>query len=124
MTRVPLSVPRSWRVVVVAVAAALALAGCGSAPSATATPVVGIPSLSIVVPLSTVGCTSSNSCLALGGNGSDVAPSATGQVRHANGAWSALSLPSVQSGTVATTSCWSTGCLIGGAQSSGNLLWL
>lgn len=126
MSRVPLSVPRPRRVAVVAVVAALTLAGCGSAPKVAEAPVVGVPSLSIVVPLSTVGCTGSNSCIALGanGSGSDVAPYATGQVRHANGVWSPLSLPSVPSGTVSSTSCWNTGCLIGGSQTSGDLLWL
>ena len=124
MSRVPLSVPRSWRVVVVALTAALMLAGCGSAPRGGAPRVVGIPSLSILVPLSTVGCTGSDSCVALGGDGSDVAPSTLGEVRHADGSWRPLGLPAVQAGVVSSSSCWSSGCLIAGSQSSGDLLWL
>jgi hypothetical protein len=118
------SVPSSWRVVVVALTAALVLAGCGSALRVGAPRVVGVPSLSILVPLSTVGCTGSDSCVALGGDGSDVAPSTFGEVRHADGSWRSLGLPAVQAGFVSSTSCWSSGCLIAGSQSSGDLLWL
>jgi len=76
------------------------------------------------VPLSTVGCTGSDSCVALGGDGSDVAPSTLGEVRHADGSWRPLGLPAVQAGVVSSSSCWSSGCLIAGSQSSGDLLWL
>jgi photosystem II stability/assembly factor-like uncharacterized protein len=109
---------------VVALGAALALSGCGSTPHVAVAHVVGTPSLSIQVPLDTVGCTASGSCVALGGDGSSAAPSTLGEVRHANGTWQTLSLPTVQSGVISTTSCWTNGCLIGGSQSSGDLLWL
>jgi hypothetical protein len=117
------SVPRSWRAVV-ALGAALLLAGCGSAPEAVAPRVRGTPSISILVPLNTVGCTGSDSCVALGGDGADVAPSTVAEVRHSNGTWEALKLPAVQAGVVSSISCWSSGCLIGGSQSAGDLLWL
>ena len=123
MSRVPVSVPRSWRVVVVALGAALMLAGCGSSPGVAVPLVLGTPSLSILVPLGAVGCTGSDSCIALGGDGAAVAPSTIAELLRANGTWTPLVLPPVQAGVVSSISCWSSGCLIGGSQSSGDLLW-
>lgn len=109
------------RYVLVGVIAALTLASCNSA--LTPTRVIGLPSIGISVPLRNVACTTSGSCLALGTTGGSSSPSSVGEYRRTSGHWSALVVPLALSSVITTTSCWSTGCLIGGVQPSGSLLW-
>jgi hypothetical protein len=111
----------AWRGIVVVGVAALVLGGCNS--SVARTHVTGLPSIGISVPLHTVACTTTGSCLALGTTGADTAPSSVGEYRENNGQWSSLVVPSAPSSVITSASCWSTGCLIGGEQSSGSLLW-
>jgi len=101
--------------------AAVLLAGCNA--SVVTTNVTGVPSLGLSVPLHTVACTTTGSCVALGTTGSDLAPSSVGEYRQANGTWSSLVVPSAPSSVITTASCWSTGCLVGGVQPSGAMLW-
>lgn len=121
MSPQPASARRSWRAIAVMGAGALMLAGCSSA--VVVNPVVGQPSIGIAVPLHTVACTTTGSCVALGTTGSDVTPSSVGEYRENNGSWSSLVVPSAPSSVITSASCWSTGCLIGGVQPAGNLLW-
>jgi hypothetical protein len=121
MSRAPASVRTSWRAIAVVGAAALLLAGCNSAVAVA--PVTGLPSIGISVPLHTVACTTTGSCVAIGTTGANLTPSAVGEYRENNGTWSSLVVPSAPSSVITSASCWSTGCLIGGVQPGGNLLW-
>lgn len=109
--------PRSLLVIA---AAGLALAGCASA---TVTTLAGVPSASIEVPLSVVGCTSTDTCLALGTSNSASGPSALAEQRRAGGTWRALRVPSAPSSRLGAMACSHTACLAGGEQPSGDLLW-
>jgi hypothetical protein len=71
-----------------------------------------------------VACTTSGDCIAAGGDDSSVTPSSTAEVRHANGTWSAVTVPSTLSQNVTSAACWSSECLIGGTQPSGDSLWI
>jgi hypothetical protein len=104
--------------------AGLVLASC--ATMTTAKPhVTGLPAISISVPLSTVACTTNNSCVAIGTSPFDVSPTSVGEYRTSQGRWSALTVPSADSSTfVVGASCWSNGCLFVGSQSNGDLVWL
>jgi len=121
MSRVPTSVRTRWRAVGAVVVAGVTLAGCGTV--AITSRVMGYPSINISVPLNVVACTTTNTCLAVGASGADVGLSTVGEVRRANGSWTSLYVPPAQSSVVTTAACWSNGCLIGGTQPSGTLLW-
>jgi hypothetical protein len=114
-----MTMPRPRPLLVIAVAG-LALAGCASA---TVTTLAGVPSASVEVPLSVVGCTSADTCVALGTSNSASGPSALGEQRRASGTWHALSVPSAPSSRLAAMACSHTLCLAGGDQPSGDLLW-
>ncbi len=114
-----------WRAAPVVMVAALALAGCGSVAKVVGPPhLSGTPSISIEVPLQIVACTASGACIAAGGDDSNAAPSATAEVRDADGSWSAISIPSTLSQSISSSACWSNGCLIGGSVPSGDSLWV
>lgn len=110
-----------WRAPAALVIGALLLAGCNS--TLAVTHVTGTPSIGISVPLRTVACTTTGSCVALGTTGSNLVPSSVGEYRENNGTWSTLVVPGAPSSVITAASCWSIGCLIGGEQPSGNLLW-
>ena len=122
MSRVVTSVRRACRVAMSVLGAGLILAACGTT-TGTVT-VVGVPSHSITVPLRVVACTTDNSCVTVGTSGSDSGPSSVGEFRTPNGRWTPLYVPPAPSSLVTTASCWSTACLIGGTQPSGDLLWI
>lgn len=124
MSRATATARRSWRGALVVGVAALVLAGCGSAKAVVGPHLTGAPSLSIDVPLQSVACTTSGACVAAGANGSTVAPSAVVQVSRANGVWTAPNLPSTTVTTISSAACWSSQCLVGGSQDSGDTLWL
>lgn len=123
MSRVRASV-RSWTYVgVVGVGVALILASCGTPAVAPNTPVSGVPSTSISVPLTTVGCTATT-CVAVGTSTSDVAPMSVGESRGAHGGWSAIATPAIASTvTIQDASCWSDGCLFVGQDAGGDVAW-
>ena len=99
------------------------LASCAT-PTVTSPHVTGLPAISISVPLSSVGCTTNNSCVALGTSSLDVSLTSVGEYRLTSGRWAALAVPNADPSTVITSSsCWSEGCLFVGSQSSGDLVW-
>jgi hypothetical protein len=123
MSRVPTNV-RSWtRVGIAGTVAALILASCGTAV-VTALPVVsGVPSTSISIPLTSVGCTATT-CVAVGTSTTDVAPMAVAEVRAVSGGWKPLATPALTSTvTIQGTSCWSNTCLFVGQDSGGDVIW-
>ncbi len=101
--------------------ASIALASCGSA--ATALRADGQPSNSINVPLTSVGCTSSGACIALGTTGSASNPTTTAQVRNRRGVWSTLNVPAAPVALVYDGSCASALCFFVGTRNTGELLW-
>jgi hypothetical protein len=122
MSRVPPSARSIVRIALGVSLAAVLLAACGSA--AVVTPgVVGSPSISISVPLATVACTTSNSCVAVGTSNATVGPVSVGQYRRPNGQWSPLAVPSVPSSSIASASCWHSQCLVGGSSLNGDVIW-
>lgn len=122
MSRVPVNARSIARVFVGTSVAALLLAACG-ATTIVAPRIKGLPSISISVPLSAVGCTLSNSCVAVGTSNATVGPTSVGQYRRPSGRWSPLAVPWVASSSVGLSSCWSSQCLLGGSSPSGDLLW-
>ena len=124
MSRATATARRSWRGGLIVGVTAMLLAGCGSAKVVVSPHLTGTPSLGINVPLQSVACTTSGACVAAGANGSSVAPSAVVQVSRANGVWTAPSVPSTLVNSFSSAACWSSQCLVGGAQLSGDTLWL
>ncbi|HUX05387.1 MAG TPA: hypothetical protein VMV53_10850 [Acidimicrobiales bacterium] len=109
------------RVAVALLASGLVLAGCGT--TAAVTTIAGTPSISIAVPLRTVACTATGICVAVGTSGADAGITSAGEDRSATGAWRSLEVPAAPSSQLTTSSCWNDGCLFGGAQPSGDLVW-
>lgn len=100
---------------------ALLLVGCTTVPVALGA--VGVPSLSLNAPLTTVACTSTGTCIALGASGTANAPTTTAQIRNHKGVWSTLNVPAASVASFYSGSCATTRCYFGGARSSGELLW-
>lgn len=125
MIRVPAHARASLRIACAGVVGALLLAACGTVATVSIPTVTGVPSASISVPLSAVGCTTNGSCVAVGTSNTGVGPTSLGEYRLARGGWVTLAVPTaLQSTYVVTSSCWNTGCLFGGEQPSGDALWL
>jgi hypothetical protein len=103
-------------------ASALVLSACGT-QTVSVPAVNGTPSINISVPLSSVACTTSNSCVALGTSQSGGTPASAGEVRVANGRWIVIGVPGVTSGYVTGAACGRTQCLFVGAQPTGDLVW-
>ncbi len=99
----------------------LLLAACGS----TTTPLalVGRPTLNISVPLSLSACDAIRHCYSVGTTGLDASPSSAGQVATAGHGWRTVAVPSAPSTEMAAASCWNNGCLFGGADSAGDVIW-
>jgi hypothetical protein len=124
MSRVTASPRKTWIGAAFFTVASLALAACGSTTAVIVPPHInGTPSVSIDVALQKVACTTAGTCIAVGADDSLVAPSAIGEVAHANATWSPITLPSTLSQSVTAISCWSSQCLIGGALPSSDSLW-
>lgn len=105
------------------VAGGLLLAACGSTAPAPAT-LDGVASVSVSVPLSAVGCTTNDTCYAVGTTGVDTTVTTAAQYNVKGGAWHALVAPSAPYGTLTTSSCWRDGCLFGGSgPTGGDLVW-
>jgi hypothetical protein len=123
MIRVPAHVRSLVRVVAMCSVAGTVLASCATSIK-TSPHLTGLPANSISVPLSSVGCTTNNSCVAIGTSDLGVSPTSVGEYRLPNGRWAALSVPNADlSAFLASSSCWSDGCLFVGSQSSGDLVW-
>lgn len=112
----------SLRVVAIASIGALFLAGCATSPVANS-PLSGTPASSISVPLSSVGCTLNDVCVALGTSGTTLGPHAVAEFSTPKGRWFNLALPNTASPLLVTTACSSSQCLIGGSQPGSDLLW-
>ena len=123
MSPVPQSAPRRWSAGVIVLTAGLLLAACGTVTPPPFSGVVGIPSISLTVPLQVVACTTGDSCVALGASGSDFAPTSTGEVRSATSTWRSLNVPGAPSSQLTSSSCWDSGCLAGGIGPGGDLVW-
>ena len=123
MSRVAANV-RSWaRAAVASAVAALVLAACGTAAVAPIPLVSGVPSISISVPLTSVGCTT-NTCVAIGTSTIDVAPTSVGELRGPSGGWRVIDTPVVTSTVnMQGSSCWSDSCMFVGQDSSGDVIW-
>jgi hypothetical protein len=113
---------RSWRPVVSIALAAAGLAGC-AATTTNASVVTGRPSISLDAPLQEVACTSAGSCLAVGVDDLGPTPASIGELRQADGRWTATVVPNASSQTITSSACWLSACLIGGSTSAGDSLW-
>ena len=102
-------------------AGALLLVGCTTVPAALGA--VGLPSLSLDAPLTTVACTSSGTCIALGASGTSNGPTTTAQIRNHKGICSAPNVPASPVASFYAGSCATTRCYFGGTRSTGELLW-
>ncbi len=109
----------------VAFGAALAgvlLAACGTA-AAPSPSVAGVPSRSISIPLTVVGCTRDDACVALGSATTAAGPAATGEFSTPRSPWIPLRLPAVGAPAIDAIGCGGSTCLVGGAEPGGDLLW-
>lgn len=123
MIRVPAHGRSLVRIAALCSIAGAVLASCSTTPTVTPR-VTGQPAISISVPLSVVGCTTDNSCVTVGTSNLGVSPVSVGEYRSSKGRWAALATPLVDSSTyIATSSCWSNGCLFAGSQSNSDLVW-
>jgi len=104
-------------------ASALLLAACGSSSPAGVV-VDGTPSISLSVPLTAVGCTTNDTCYAVGTTGVDSRVTTAAQYSDDGHTWHAVAAPPAPVSTITSSSCWSTGCLFGGTNENGaDLLW-
>jgi hypothetical protein len=101
---------------------ALVLASCASTLVASQR-LSGTPALSISVPLSGVGCTLNDVCLAVGTSSASVGPAAVGEFSNPRGRWFALSLPTSPSPLITSIACSQSSCLVAGSQPGRDLLW-
>lgn len=122
-TAVPRAPHGAARVAVVLLVGGLVLAACGT-PSSTPTPrVEGTPATSISVPLTNVGCTRNDVCVAVGAAATSGGLAAVGEFATARSPWIDLTLPATDSPLVTATACAGTTCLIGGSEAGSDLLW-
>ena len=101
--------------------AGLALSACGTSPAPPHA--VGVPSIGISVPLQSVACSGSNSCIAVGTSNASLGPTSVAQYRLPGGRWAAMGLPRTTSPSIDSTSCWRSACLIAGSSAGGDLVW-
>ncbi|MCU1364028.1 MAG: hypothetical protein JWM55_1856 [Acidimicrobiaceae bacterium] len=102
---------------------ALILASCTAAPT-SAPRALGTPAFSISVPLTNVGCTRNDVCVAVGTSSVSVGPNAVGEYASPGGRWFHLTLPPSPSPVVDAAACSGTTCLFGGSGPRSDLLWL
>jgi hypothetical protein len=103
---------------------ALVLASCGTVAVKKQVHLSGTPALSISVPLSNVGCTLNDACVAVGTSSANVGPTAIAEFSSPKGNWFNLALPPTPSPLITSTACSGTQCLLGGSRPGGDLLWL
>ena len=112
---------RKLRVGGLGLIAGLVLASCGGSPTSPA--LLGNPSLNISVPLNVAGCDDAGTCFAIGTTGLDIAPNAAAQQSTHNKPWRAVTTPNAPSTLMDAVGCWHSGCLFGGSNTSGDVLW-
>jgi hypothetical protein len=101
---------------------ALVLASCGTA-HVNAQRLSGTPALSISVPLSNVGCTLDDVCVAVGTSSAGVGPTSVGEFATPSGRWLAIALPLTATPSITSVACSGTTCLLAGSVSGRDLLW-
>lgn len=122
MNSAPTRVHLGLRLVAILSGAALLLASCG--PSrAMSQRLSGTPAFSISVPLSAVGCTLNDVCLAVGTSSASVGPTSVGEFSTPAGRWLHLTLPTSTSPLITSVACSGSGCLVGGSLPGRDLLW-
>jgi hypothetical protein len=84
---------------------------------------LGNPSLNISVPLNVAGCDDVGTCFAIGTTGLDIAPNAAAQASTNNKSWHAVKTPNSPSTLMDAIGCWHGGCLFGGSNPSGDVIW-
>jgi hypothetical protein len=102
---------------------ALVLASCGVATTG-ALHLRGTPAFSISVPLTNVGCTRNDVCVAVGTSSNSAIPDAVGEYSTPSGRWLNLTLPTSPTPVIDATACSGTTCLLGGSGPGNDLLWL
>ena len=122
MSPIPARVRFGVRLVAFLGAGALVLASCAATPLASEH-LSGTPALSISVPLSSVGCTLNDVCLAVGTTSASVGPTSVGEFSTARGRWLSLTLPPSPSPLITSIACSASSCLVGGSQPDRDLLW-
>lgn len=119
-------VPSARRLAVAVALAGLLLAACGrsaSTPSAAdSLSVTGTPSLNISVPLTTVGCTTTDYCLAVGTTTLDSGSTSAAQVSGPTGGWHSITISPIPAGSVSRVACGAHTCLISGRDATGTFL--
>jgi len=84
--------------------------------------VTGTPSLNISVPLTTVGCTTTDYCLAVGTTTLEAGATSTAQVIGPTGGWHSITISPIPAGTVSRVACGAHTCLISGRDATGAFL--
>ncbi len=102
--------------------AGVLLAACGTT-GATRPTLAGVPTRSISIALSVVGCTLDDACVALGSSTTAVGLEATGEFSTPRGPWIPLHLPAVATPSIDAIGCAGAWCLVGGGEPGGDLLW-
>jgi hypothetical protein len=121
MSRHHITTRGAARNVLVITMASLLLASCAQAAASLSA--MGQPSLSLAAPLTTLACTSTGACIALGASGSANAPTSAGQVRNHKGVWSALNVPPAPIAFLNDAACGASRCLVGGTRNGADLVW-
>lgn len=98
------------------------LAACGTA-GAPRPSIAGVPSRSISIPLTVVGCTRNDACVALGSATTAAGLAATGEFSTPRSPWIPLRLPAAGAPSIGAIGCGGSTCLVGGAGPGGDLLW-
>ncbi|HVB51041.1 MAG TPA: sialidase family protein [Acidimicrobiales bacterium] len=101
---------------------ALVLASCGTT-LVKAQRLNGTPALSISVPLSNIGCTLNDVCVAVGTSSASVGPTSVGEFATPSGRWLAVALPVTSQPSITSAACSGTQCLLAGSVSGRDLLW-
>jgi hypothetical protein len=112
----------STRVVVVVLLAGTLLAACGTTP-APPPDGTGYPAIASSVALSALACEPLAWCVAAGTNPAVSTGAASIEVSAGGrGRWAPVATPALPGATLTAAGCWTSGCLIGGADPSGSLV--
>ena len=106
--------------------AGLLLSACGRStpthPAVSGLSVTGTPSLNISVPLTTVGCTTTDYCLAVGTTTLEAGATSAAQVIGPTGGWHSITIAPISAGSISRIACGAHTCLIYGRNATGALL--
>jgi hypothetical protein len=122
MSSFPAHLRTGLRLIAILGAGALVLASCAPTRAASQR-LSGTPALSISVPLSSVGCTLNDVCLAVGTSSASVGPTSVSEFSTPRGRWLSLALPTSPSPLITSIACSTSSCLVGGSQPGRDLLW-